>query len=534
MGRFHVVALCFVLLTVPACGTGSSGRGGSGTPAEDASEPADLPDTPDTSDVFDVTDAEADAGPEPDEGPVIEDVAPDAPQPLCPAESECPASEDPCVSALECDPETGACTVEVPMPADTPCEADDDVCTFDAWDGEGACTATGGVETCDAQKQGKPCWTWQCNKKTGCLQTAFLEGNSCDDGNACTGTDQCTDQGAKLCLGTPLDIDDQNACTDDKCLDGTVTHEPLTGTACPAGLCESGVCVEDQIDPPDKVCLTWSTQESAPEKIHFTPGVAYAFDGIHIFGGSPHKQHLVYDPAGGSWSTGTTISGKGASEGAAVHAGPAIYVMDSDLDGLIKAYDIGGKSWKNGAKRPTDFTRGPAMGADKGDVFVAGGGNGNLHASGETHRYDPDTDQWFVMSPMPTPRGFVAHTQVGALLYVIGGRNSGPNNGGADIKNEVSSYNLATDQWTPLASVPSKRNGAMAAAINGKIYVAGGFTGSKQTKVVEAYDIASNTWDECGEMAFAFSSGVAYALNDKMYLFGGGSGSNGVQIGVPD
>ena len=168
----------------------------------------------------------------------------------------CPDSTEPCVAALICDPGTGACTAPAYMPPGAPCESNGDVCALEECDGMGACKATGEVEACSTQSLNNPCWTWQCNKKSGCQQVAFLEGVSCDDGNGCTISDTCdaTDQGGKLCIGTPLDVDDGNPCTDDKCVGGAVDHVALSGSVCGAdcdlALCDAGECTCQDGPPP--------------------------------------------------------------------------------------------------------------------------------------------------------------------------------------------------------------------------------------------------------------------------------------------
>ncbi|TNF34205.1 MAG: hypothetical protein EP329_07480, partial [Deltaproteobacteria bacterium] len=164
----------------------------------------------------------------------------------------CPESSDPCIDRFACDMATGECSVPVYRPAGAACDLDDDVCTLDTCDGDGACTASGGVETCSTENQNNPCWTYVCNKKNGCAKTLFLEGASCDDHNGCTSNDTCglTPAGQQACIGTLLPIDDLNPCTDDKCVDGTVSHDAIDGIVCSVatnlcasiGLCASGVC----------------------------------------------------------------------------------------------------------------------------------------------------------------------------------------------------------------------------------------------------------------------------------------------------
>jgi len=165
----------------------------------------------------------------------------------------CPSAADPCVDRWSCDPTTGECTVPIFALEGATCDLDEDVCTLDACDGEGACVTTGAVQTCATQSANNPCWTYSCVKKTGCVRTTFVTGASCDDLNACTGNDSCVvnDQGQQGCLGEPLRIDDGNPCTNDACAAGTITHTPVDGVVCDVpddlcvgtGLCAEGNCV---------------------------------------------------------------------------------------------------------------------------------------------------------------------------------------------------------------------------------------------------------------------------------------------------
>ncbi len=89
-----------------------------------------------------------------------------------------------------------------------------------------------------------------CNETTGqCEYKAKMLGADCDDGNGCTANDACGEGG---CTGTPVSIDDDNACTYDLCIlaTGAITHAPLQdGTGCTDGnactvedTCQAGEC----------------------------------------------------------------------------------------------------------------------------------------------------------------------------------------------------------------------------------------------------------------------------------------------------
>lgn len=471
---------------------------------------------------------------------------------------QCPASETPCIDAWECNPDDGECSVAILKPAGTACDQDEDVCTLDTCDGDGQCQ-DGGLETCTSQQQNNPCWTWQCNQKTGCLQTAFIAGASCDDGASCTSGDVCTDQqGQKLCIGTPIDGDDKNPCTDDKCTPEGVIHTPLDGAACGdaadpclVGLCDqdtcevsnvvdgtscgtdatcqAGTCTESNNNS-DPTCPTWSAGAVAPTSMDAGPAVAL-FDGlIHVMGGSPFKQHLVLNPAAGTWDTGPELPDSGVNEGAAVVIGAQIVAVDGgSFDQDVKVFTPGTGGWEQGSQRPTDNVRGPAVGAYNGDLLVVGGADGNLNGTTLTHRYDLDTQNWTVLSPMPTARGFIAGAQVDGLVYAIGGRDKGA---ASSVRRECEAYDPVLDTWSQLADMPTKRNSAMAAAVGSWIVVAGGFTGSVKTDAVEIYDIQSDTWLECGGMTYAFSQGAALGWDGKVLVFGGSNDEDKLEIGT--
>jgi hypothetical protein len=163
----------------------------------------------------------------------------------------CPASESPCIDRFECDATTGECSVAIYKPSGADCDSDDSLCSIESCDGEGTCQQKA-TEICDEQQKANPCWTWSCNQKAGCVQTQFVAGVSCVDNNPCTTNDTCVlnDFGQEGCLGTPVQIDDNNPCTDDACVAGEVLHTPVNGVPCiatdgcdSAGLCNAGTCV---------------------------------------------------------------------------------------------------------------------------------------------------------------------------------------------------------------------------------------------------------------------------------------------------
>ena len=122
-----------------------------------------------------------------------------------------------------------------------PCQ-DGDACTINDQCSNGLCLSFAALP-CDDKN---PCTEDGCDPKTGCTHTATSA--ACDDGNDCTTGDHC-DGG--LCLPSALLVcDDKNPCTDDSCLPGGgCKHVSNTApcsdlNACTVNdICSGGLCV---------------------------------------------------------------------------------------------------------------------------------------------------------------------------------------------------------------------------------------------------------------------------------------------------
>jgi hypothetical protein len=137
-----------------------------------------------------------------------------------------------------CDPKTGC----VQVPNQAPCD-DGDACTEQEACSDGTCE--GGQPTpCDDDEI---CTTDLCDSKTGCVYVG--NGLDCDDGNKCTLSDGCSEG---VCVpGAEAICDDGNPCTGDVC-----DKETGCGFFAAPGACDDGDactvsdnCVEGQCQP---------------------------------------------------------------------------------------------------------------------------------------------------------------------------------------------------------------------------------------------------------------------------------------------
>ena len=149
-------------------------------------------------------------------------------------------------------------------------------------------------------------------------------------------------------------------------------------------------------------------------------------------------------------------------------------------------------------------------------------------------------EDWFRKALMPTPRSGAAAAVVNNKIYVIGGYNcttkdcSTPEEVHYLSLNEC--YNPETDTWTTLAPMPTGRSAAAAGVLNNKIYVIGGYyMGIKEVDLDkphflctnEEYDISLNRWTSKLSMFTPRGGCIGGVINDKIYIIGGYNDKDG-------
>jgi len=166
-----------------------------------------------------------------------------------------------------CDPAVGCVSASNQLP----CQ-DGDVCTVDDVCEEGSCKPGAALDCNDSN----PCTDDSCNPGTGCVNAANTA--SCDDGNACTQGDVCSNKTCKA--GALLDCNDDNVCTTDSCVPASGckseanvlscddSNACTVGDKCAAGECVPGApldCNDNNVCTDDS-CV--ATQQGIPKCIH--------------------------------------------------------------------------------------------------------------------------------------------------------------------------------------------------------------------------------------------------------------------------
>jgi N-acetylneuraminic acid mutarotase len=136
------------------------------------------------------------------------------------------------------------------------------------------------------------------------------------------------------------------------------------------------------------------------------------------------------------------------------------------------------------------------------------------------------TSPWKKGAPFPEPDEELYGVAVNGKLYVIGGWNDGKA-GGVTYE-----YDPATDKWTKKQPMPRPAHHAALAAANGKIYVMGGFVAPSDTALplgaawqpidnAWVYDPAADSWKSLPPLPTRRGSAVAVEVGGKIYTIGG-------------
>ena len=136
---------------------------------------------------------------------------------------------------------------------------------------------------------------------------------------------------------------------------------------------------------------------------------------------------------------------------------------------------------------------------------------------------------WTAHAPLSLgPRQEMGVGAVDGKVYVVGGFDAS-----GQAVASMESYDPATDRWTARASLPSPLHHVNVASVDGKLYVVGGLTGSSfaASGATLVYDPAVDSWTALASMPAGTergASGVA-VLDGRIVVAGGLRG-----VSVPD
>jgi N-acetylneuraminic acid mutarotase len=317
-----------------------------------------------------------------------------------------------------------------------------------------------------------------------------------------------------------------------------LTERKTTGMVAAAGRLFSvggaeGTVVRNTIEEFDPSTDNWALRASMPTG-RSSPAVGEIQGKIYVIGGSanadsfqPQPSDVVEEgtlPPPGSVLQIPTGVGVSAGNGTLTVrwngvAGATSYNVYLASDSSLDKSTYGIKY--TGAASPFAVT---GLGNNQTYYFFVTAVNGERESeesfyASATPTAPPDL-LWTTPTEMPTPRLESGVAAVNGTLYVIGGFS------GSTLRT-TESYDPAAGTWTPRADMPTPRRSPVVAAVNNKIYAIGGMSYTNPNQVTysfatEEYDPATGAWT--GKAPMPVGNPVNSVLGNR---FIGGASANG-------
>jgi N-acetylneuraminic acid mutarotase len=163
--------------------------------------------------------------------------------------------------------------------------------------------------------------------------------------------------------------------------------------------------------------------------------------------------------------------------------------------------------------------------------FVQAAGKLYLTGGGTRHQaYEPETETWKDVAPLPERLDHIQGVAVGRNVYYVGGLRDWP---GPHVSS-VYIYDTATDRFSRGVPMPRGRGAGGVVAHGGKIYYAGGLHDGEAVPWLDAYDPATDSWTRLPDMPRARDHFQAVVAGGMLYAIGGRHGPLGTELGETD
>ena len=154
--------------------------------------------------------------------------------------------------------------------------------------------------------------------------------------------------------------------------------------------------------------------------------------------------------------------------------------------------------------------------------------NGKIYVIGgkANFEYNPDTDSWITKKTMPTARTSFEIAVYQNKIYAIGGSAGWTQETGTIYSDVNEVYDPATDTWETKAAMKTMRTGLEANAVNGKIYLIGGYLRENYTvsnttsSLNEVYDVATDSWATKEPLPYPAYDYASAVVNNKICIIG--------------
>ncbi len=146
------------------------------------------------------------------------------------------------------------------------------------------------------------------------------------------------------------------------------------------------------------------------------------------------------------------------------------------------------------------------------------GGISSTSAINGIYRYDLTTGLWTTLTTLLTATSRMDPIALNGKIYVAGGYNTTA----AEINN-LQIFSTTANSWSTGAALPVKLSHYSAVAYNGEIYLIGGYNGNTYavTNTLYIYNPISNSWRTAAPMNTIRANAAAGLIDGKIYVAGG-------------
>lgn len=151
-----------------------------------------------------------------------------------------------------------------------------------------------------------------------------------------------------------------------------------------------------------------------------------------------------------------------------------------------------------------------------GRIYVVGGNSTTAYWVPNLESYDPVSDNWTVLAPMPIGQSNGSAAAFGRKLIVSGAYSAmGGMNGSTAI------YDTTTNTWS-YGAHSQNMDGACSGVVLGRFYLlGGGLFGGAGVNTTQIYDPTANKWTSGAPMRRVNAQAAGAVYNGKIYCFGG-------------
>jgi hypothetical protein len=239
---------------------------------------------------------------------------------------------------------------------------------------------------------------------------------------------------------------------------------------------------------------TWTARAPIPVRHAQSRGASVGTK-IYVPGGfnsvdfsGPINNMQIYDTVADSWTQGMVLPAARSGVATAAFNG-LIYVISGYATGFVPTttvyiYDPVANSYTTGAPMPVGQGNVPGV-LLNGEIYVVGGGT----APGAQFAYNPSTNMWRTIAPLPTTNGLCQSGNgfgLGGKLWITGCL-------GLPINQQVWTYDPVSDTWTPGAQYNVDHQGPGATLFNGRGFVVGGGAAVGGSTAVESIGLCGPT-----------------------------------------